>query len=168
MSQDDAAILQALLTKAGLQWAVEWFGRQDRTLGFLREKLAAARAEAASRFGPAFSGFGPVRLAALHEKDPQKIEAFLQVLCSSVSPGMLVMVWRVLSGWHVAEMGLSYVEEQSFHLRVVVKPSRDAEQTEAYESADIHDASLLRHLGILTMDGKPVFDGFFPLKTGDS
>jgi hypothetical protein len=78
---------------------------------------------------------------------------------------MLIMVWRILQGMRIQEVDMAYREQKSFRLRVVLNsPYEDA--SEVYESSDIGDAKLLRHLGTLEVDGKPVFDGFYPLRVG--
>jgi hypothetical protein len=49
------------------------------------------------------------------------------------------------------------------------KPTDDRHHTTAiYESTNIRDAALLRHLGIMTINGAPVFDGFYALRSGGS
>lgn len=49
---------------------------------------------------------------------------------------------------------------------VVVLARRGAEQDdlESYSSEDINDAVLVRHFGIITVNEKPLFDCFFPLR----
>jgi hypothetical protein len=39
----------------------------------------------------------------------------------------------------------------------------DTEDQEIYESTEIDDAVVLRHLGISKMNGRPLFDGFYAL-----
>ncbi len=76
---------------------------------------------------------------------------------------MLLMVWRILHGLSIREVTMNYVEQEAFRLVVTLaRPGQD--DLETYSSDDINDAALLRHFGITTVDGRPLFDGFFPLR----
>ena len=78
---------------------------------------------------------------------------------------MLVMVCGTITGLSIREVTMTYRERQSFDLRVVLaRQEDDPNQLESYHSDDINDAALLRHLGIAAIGGKPLFDGFFPLR----
>ena len=80
---------------------------------------------------------------------------------------MLVMVWRIFQGWKISRVSMQYDEDQAvFRLEVALANSPYDTQEEIYESTDIGDAALLRHFGIMTMDDKPIFDGFYALKLG--
>lgn len=41
-------------------------------------------------------------------------------------------------------------------------PTDNGDELEQYSSDSINDAILLRHFGITTLNGRPLFDGFFP------
>ncbi len=78
---------------------------------------------------------------------------------------MLVMVWRILQGLTIRQVEMTYREQDTFELRVVLARPGDGEDSlESYESHDINDAALLRHFGIATISGRPLFDNFFPLR----
>lgn len=77
---------------------------------------------------------------------------------------MLVMVWRVLQGARIREAQMEYRELNAFRLRFTLA---DGERTDVYESYDISDAVLLRHLGIAKVQGQPLFDGFYALRLAD-
>ena len=81
---------------------------------------------------------------------------------SAGTPQIRVMVWRILQGMSIETIRLEYRAEGTFMLSVrLVSPYG---QTEDYESSDIDDAVVLRHLGIMKMDEKGIFDGFVPLR----
>jgi hypothetical protein len=76
---------------------------------------------------------------------------------------MLLMVWRIIQGMQIKDIQILYHRQQSFKLRVTLE-SHDGDDDEIYESEKIQDFALLRHVGILEISGKPVLDGFYPLK----
>ena len=41
---------------------------------------------------------------------------------------------------------------------------RNGGEEESYESSNSDDFSLFRHFGTMTVDDRPVFDGFYPLR----
>lgn len=49
-------------------------------------------------------------------------------------------------------------------IRLPSKAGIESEEDELYESSVIQDFALFRHVGIMEISGKPVFDGFYPLK----
>jgi hypothetical protein len=71
-----------------------------------------------------------------------------------------------LSGWRIQEVEMTYRETEHFHLKIVVSSPDQGQET--YPSVDIQDATLLRHFGVASLDGKPVFDGFYALRLGGS
>jgi hypothetical protein len=81
------------------------------------------------------------------------------------SPEMLVMVWRILEEMHIREVEMHYREQVAFSLVVILAhPGEDKEELETYRSDDINDAALVRHFGITTVNHRPLFDGFFPMR----
>ena len=78
---------------------------------------------------------------------------------------MLLMVWRILQGLSIREVAMNYREHKDFSLSVTLaRKGEGQDELETYHTKDINDAALLRHFGITTMDGRPLFDGFFPLR----
>ena len=76
------------------------------------------------------------------------------------------MVWRILHGLSIREVRLNYRELETFSLTVTLAQPGDAgDELETYVTNDINDAALLRNLGITTVDGHPLFDGFLPQRS---
>jgi hypothetical protein len=76
---------------------------------------------------------------------------------------MLLMVWRILQGLSIREVAMNYRELEAFSLSVTLAlPGEEQDELETYSTHDINDAALLRNFGITTVDGRPLFDGFFP------
>lgn len=165
MTDESAAILYELLRENDLGGWIDDFVPNGQALPHLLSKLAELTTLARGRFGPEIS-FSPeaLRQEALH--NPRKIRAFLQALRITDNAEMLLMVRRVLDGLSIREVAMNYREQESFGLRVVLaRPNHEGGALETYTSDDISDAALLRHFGILRMDGQPVFDGFYAVRS---
>lgn len=76
---------------------------------------------------------------------------------------MLLMVWRIIQGMEIKDVELSYSRQHSFQLSVTLE-SPYGETDPPYSSTNIQDFSLFRHVGTMEVRGRPVFDGFYPLK----
>jgi hypothetical protein len=164
MTSESAAVLERLLRSNDLGWMIDMYSPRDRAIPFLLEQLTRLSAEFRNRFQYDVS-FAPEQLSAEAERNPHKVRAFLQALAATGKTDMLLMVWRILQGLGIRGVALNYVEQKSFALQVVLaRPGQEQDELEEYRSDDINDAKLLRHFGITTVDRRPLFDGFFPLK----
>jgi hypothetical protein len=161
MTNDSTAALERLLRANGLDWVFELFDPKERFLAVWIEHLNHVAAKYHELHGVAVS-FAPETLELEAAKNPHKIRAFLEAFSVASSPGMLVMVWRILEGLKIRDVHLTYSECNSFELTVVLSgPPPSNEET--YVSHDIRDAALLRHFGTSTIDKKPIFHGFYTL-----
>jgi hypothetical protein len=164
MTPESPAILEQLIRDNDLGWMIDMYAPPDRALPSLIEQLTRLTAEFGNRFRYEVS-FAPEQLRTEAERNPHKIRAFLQALAANGSMDMLLMVWRILQGLSIRGVTMNYVEQQAFSLVVTLaRPGQDQDDLETYSSSDINDAALLRHFGITTLDGRPLFDGFFPLR----
>lgn len=162
-----ATILEDLLRRNDLEWMIAVYHPADEVIRGLLELLDQVAAEYQSRFARAVS-FSPESLAAEADRNPHKIKAFLQALGISNSPQMLVMVWRIAQGARIREVEMAYRERRDFSLVVRLAHTDDGEERlDEYRSADVNDATLIRHFGIATISGSPVFEGFYPLRVRD-
>ncbi len=159
---ESPAILERLLRDSDLGWMIDMYTPRERAVSFLLEQLDRLAAEFRARFRYDES-FTPETLSAEAERNPHKIRAFLQALGVSGNPDMLLMVWRILQGLSIREVAMNYRELEAFSLRVTLaRPGEEQDEPETYSTRDINDAALLRNFGITTVDGRPLFDGFFP------
>lgn len=164
MTPESPTILERLLRDNDLGWMIDMYAPRDRAVPVLLEQLTRLTTEFRRRFTDEVS-FAPEALRAEAERNPHKIRAFLQALGASGNPGMLLMVWRILQGLTIREVTMSYREQESFSLGVTLaRPGSERGELEEYRSNDINDAALLRHFGITTVDNRPLFDGFFPVR----
>jgi len=168
MSQSSAEILETLLRTNGLGWMIDMYAPKDQAIPAYLDLLTRLAAEYRSRCGVAVS-FAPEDLQAEAERNPHKVQAFLQLLRPNRSPAMLVMVWRVLQGLSIRAVDMNYRERDIFRLSFMLARPGDSgqDQLETYESTDISDAALVRHLGMTKVGGKPLFDGFYALRLSD-
>jgi hypothetical protein len=164
MSKEQARILERLLRANDLGGVLDAYAPSpDRLLDYLLECLDKVTAQYHARVGGSTS-FAPEALEAEWSRNPHKIRAFLQATRMTKSPEMLVMVWRILQGLSIQEVKMKYYERKSFELVVVLaEPGSQQNTSETYQSTDIFDTRLLRHFGMSTAVGRPIFNGFFPL-----
>ncbi len=163
MSANSTGVLEKLLRENELGWIIEWFVPPGKAIPTLLSLLEAASKESRARFGAGGPQFTEPILDNEYRQNPDKVRAFLQALGGTRSPQMLVMIWRVLQGMRVQALDMTYREQATFRLCCVLNSPYE-DKPEVYESSDIVDAMLLRHLGIIEMDKGPVFEGFYPVR----
>jgi len=163
MSRSSESILESLLQSSGLAWLVDLYEPREQALPAYLDLLDRIDSEYQARFGESVS-FSPQALEAAAQSNRHRTLAFLQLLRPDRTPAMLVMVWRVLQGARIREAQMEYRELNAFRLRFTLA---DGERTDVYESHNISDAVLLRHLGIAKVQGQPLFDGFYALRLAD-
>jgi hypothetical protein len=141
---------------------IDLFPPPDEAVDYWLNILATVGHEYQRRFGDPSINFSEEMLAAEFEQSPHKVAAFLQAISGTKSPQMLVMAWRILQGMEIESIELGYQKNLSFSLIMKIKSPYSS--PEVYESEDIDDAKLIRHLGIMKIGGKPVFDSLYPLR----
>jgi hypothetical protein len=163
MNTESAAILEHLIRQYGLGWLIDMSAPPEEAIPFFLEQLEQISAEHRKRFDEGIR-LSPESLRTESERNPHRIRAFLQALGVSRNPEMLLMVHQLLQGRTIREVTMEYHEQESFHLRITLdRQGSESEEGEKFETDDISDAALLRHLGITHADGRPLFHGFFPL-----
>ena len=164
MTSESPAILERLLRGNDLGWMIDMYSPRERAIPFLLEQLTRLTDEFRNKFRCEVS-FAPEQLDEEAQRNPHKVRSFLQALAATGKIDMLVMVWQILQGLSIRRVDLNYSEQTSFRLVVVLaRPGVEEDELEEYTSDDINDAKLLRHFGITTIDRRPLFDGFFPVK----
>jgi|GEM_PF-827911 len=144
-----------------LEWWIATAGGEDKLLDHLTEMMTKFSQRL---FEKTKIKTEPFSIFELYDQRRTQVRSFLQALVSSASTDMLVMTWRIIQGMNVKTVEMQYEMEQTFRLKVILSSPYGA--AEEYESPDIDDAALLRHIGIMKMDGAPVFHGFYPLYLG--
>src|ERR1700722_17405012 len=164
MNPESPAILEDLLRREGLGWMIDMFLDRSRAIPHLLKQLDRVAEEYRNLIRDNVP-FTPEALKAEAERNPHKVRAFLQAMGTVHSANMLVMVWRILQGLNIREVTMGYHEQKSFSLIVILaRPGGEHDELEEHRSSDINDSSLVGHFGITTIDGLPLFDGFFPMR----
>lgn len=164
MTTESPTVLERLIRANDLGWMIDMYAPPEKAIPFLIDQLNRLGVEFRAKYGYE-SSFTPEQLHAEAARNPHKIRAFLQAIAASGSMDMLLMVWRILQGLSIRRVEMNYIEQKEFTLVVTLaRPGQDHDDLETYSSDNINDAALLRHFGITTVDGLPLFDGFFPLR----
>ena len=155
---------EMVIRQSGEGWLIDWYSPKDEAVPKIRRILQRANDWGKARFGGNAPTLTPENIVATYPKNPHKVRAFLQVLGAVASPQILVMVWRIIQGMGVASIEMEYRSEETFKMLVRLKSPYG--EMEEYESSDIDDAVILRHVGIMKMGDKGIFDGFYALRVG--
>jgi len=160
MNTEDIHSLQELIRHAGEAWMLNWFKPPEKASDYLRNLLERVNNVAKQRFPQGTPRVTEENLIDEYKRAPHKVRAFIQSLAESESPDLLLMVWRILQGMEIERVEMSYTLEDRFFLEVTLR-SPYGDPAERYQSDSIDDAALIRHFGIMKMNGRPVFDGFY-------
>jgi hypothetical protein len=164
MSVDTISPLERLLQAHHLEWLLLHFGPgYHESLASLRDVFRRAADVARQRLSEEAPDFSDEMLWELHQRNPHKAAALLQAVSATQNPEMMVLAWRILQGADIHALSLTYQNRREFRLRAELSPA-SGETPDVYESTDIVDATLLRHLGITKVNGQPLFDGFYALR----
>jgi hypothetical protein len=163
MSTAPPLTLEDAIRKSGQGWLIDSFTPRDQALAHLRKTLEAINHHARQRLGPAAPDLSEDAVVHEFQRRPQQVRAFFQALGGTRTPDMLLMVWRIIQGMEIEKIDLSYRRAQSFEVSVTLE-SPYGEPKESYQSTNIHDFTVFRHIGAHEVDRKPVFDGFYALK----
>lgn len=160
MSTSTPSTFEETIRDAGEGWLIDSSAPPEAAMIQIQQTLAAVHQEAQRRLGDNAPNISEAMLLNEYPRNPQRVKAFLQSLRGTRSPDMLLMVWRILEGMSVKSIQMNYRQKQTFELEVVLS-SPGGEGDESYTTTNIRDFALLRHVGILEFDGKPIFDGFY-------
>jgi hypothetical protein len=163
MIAESSSLLARLLHECQLDWLVDSYADPRGALSAPSATLEAIGVESTARFGIGGPQLSEHSLAEQYERNPHKVAAFLQALGTTSSPQMLLMAWRIIHGAEIKSVRMAYEAGDSFHLAVTLTSPRNGTPEDS-ETDDISDASLLRHLSVMKIDGQPGFDGFYLLR----
>lgn len=156
--------LGVMIAGAGQDWMLDVWGDAGAAAQALGRVLDATFAEYAGRY-PVGTGEPVFDLDALAERqqhNPEQVNAFFQSLGVMSNPAMLAMVWRIIQGDVIKRVSLDYAYEDSFRLGISLEATLTGRH-EQFESVDIYDAIVLRHVSIIKDGEKPIFEGFASL-----
>lgn len=166
MSTLQAQTLEEAIREAGEGWLIDRSSSPAEAVTRLLRTLKDVGNLARERLGGEAPDFSESAIVAEFQRRPAQVRGFFQALGGYRTPEMLLMVWRVIQGMEIKRIDLSYERQQSYELSVVLEtPCGDEEP---YRSTNASDFALLRHIGIMEVSGRPVFDGFYPLRVKGS
>jgi hypothetical protein len=157
---------EAMIREAGEGWLIDCYAPREKSIPHLLAVLARADETASRRLGADAPRITAEALIDQYAGNPHKVRAFLQVMDSVGSPLMLVMVWRILEGIKIEAIRMEYDAGGQFHLYFKLSPSSTGGAPDEYESNDIDDAVILRHLGTMQMGNQGAFEGFYAFNLG--
>jgi len=163
MSTSTAIALEDAIRGAGEGWIIDHFSPTDQAIPHVQQMLEAVGHLGKARLGASAPDLSERAVIDEFSRNPARVRAFFQALGVSRTAEMLLMAWRIMQGMEIKEVQLSYHWQQDFHVRVVLV-SPHGEEDLPYESSDINDFAIFRHIGVLQIDDRPVFDGFYPLR----
>jgi hypothetical protein len=163
MSTTPVTTLEDAIRQSGEGWLIDSYAPPSDAITHLRRTLDAVNRRARERLSGNAPELSEAAIVAAFQQHPQQVRGFFQALGGTRTPDMLLMVWRVIQGMEVKQIRLSYRRQDVFDVQVILE-SPYGEEDEPYHSTNIHDFALFRHIGILEISGRPVFDGFYPLR----
>lgn len=163
MSLPSTTNLEQAIRHADEGWLIDWFKPPENAIPYLRERLEDANRRARERLGGNAPDLSEEALVELYNRYPLKVKGFFQVLGGTRTADMLLMAWRIIQGMEIKEVQMDYQRQDHFQIRVILQ-SPYGEEDQPYESPEIQDFALFRHIGTMEIGGKPIFDGFYPLK----
>jgi hypothetical protein len=163
MTLPSTKTLEEAIRRSGEGWLIDFFAPPDKAIDYLRHRLVEVTGRAQERLRGNAPDLSEAALVELYNRYPLKVKGFFQVLGGTRTPDMLLMAWRIVQGMEIKDIHMDYRRQDHFLIRVILE-SPYGEEDELYESNVIQDFALFRHVGIMEISGKPVFDGFYPLK----
>ncbi len=155
--------LEEAIRQSGEGWLIDTFAPPDRAMEHLRRSLESVNLRAQELLGENAPNLSESSIIMEFAHHPQMIRGFFQAFGGTRTPDMLLMVWRIIEGMEIKDVELHYERQENFVVRVTLE-SIDGGANEVYESKNIQDFALFRHIGIIEIGNKPVLDGFYPLK----
>lgn len=151
---NDLVYFKDACREAGLSWYADWMSKHKDCELEVESLISGFNAEYIRRFSIDNTFTDLIKRLSSHQR-----KAVLQAFVSTHSPFMIVMAYRIVMGARIKSVSLNYESEDHCQLKVTLSDKAAPD----YQSNDIHDATVLRHFGVLTMDNKPIFDGFYAL-----
>jgi hypothetical protein len=158
--------LEEAIRQSGEGWLLDWFPPQETAMGRIRRAIDAVNDLAKQRLAGNAPDVSETSLIGEYQRNPQRVRGFFQAMGRSRTPEMLLMVWRIMQGMEIKDVQIAYRRREEFRATVVLE-SPYGEEDAPYTSTDINDFTLFRHIGVLEVSGRPVFDGFYALSMRD-
>lgn len=163
MSTIEAQSLEEVIRLAGEGWLIDQHSPPSEAVNQIRQLLSDVGILARRRFVDDVPDLSEGAIVAEFQRRPLQVRGFFQALAGTRTPEMVLMVWRIIQGSKIKHVKLDYDVWHKFELSVVLESPEGVEDP-PYLTKSINDFTLFRHIGILVASGRPVFDGFYPLR----
>jgi hypothetical protein len=161
------ATLEEAIRQSGEGWLLDSFPPREKEMERIRRTLDAVNNLAKKRLGGGSPDISETALIEEYRRNPQRVRGFFQVLGGTRTTEMLLMVWRIMQGMEISDIQIGYRRQQEFKMTVVLESPYGVED-DPYTSENVNDFTLLRHIGVLEVSGRPVFDGFYALRVREA
>jgi hypothetical protein len=131
---------------------------RDSLLDAVTLEIEEFRKEYYVRFGER-----PDPFDLLRENEEKAVAFFQSFTGPPMSVDARIVIWRLLIGFELLSLELNYKKRQGFQVRFVVG-ARHGTPDKEYTTDNPWDFSILRHLGMYTVSGKLVLDGYYALR----
>lgn len=96
--------------------------------------------------------------------DVDRYKPLVQTFASPMTTPMRAMVLCILEGAQVQRIGFDYSLKQRANIQVELE--FESGERASFSSADVWDAEVLRHFGLMKIDAAPVIDGYYAFRKG--
>lgn len=88
------------------------------------------------------------------------LKPLIQLFATPITTSMRAAAYCIIRGMDVKNVKLAYELKRSVALSITVEDVVTGE-THDFSSNHVYDVELLRHMGIMTLSGRPVLTGFY-------
>jgi len=159
----DKTRLKEALEKSGSGWIFGYWGEEaEKHLKKLAADLGSFQREYKRRFKETPDVF------ALVDVNPPKAAAFFHLDSLRASREMKILIWRLMLGADIEQIDLKYKAGKVFALRITLIAPCDVEEEdkEEYVTTSTSDFRVLRHFGLIGVEGGFEIQGYYGLKGG--
>jgi len=96
--------------------------------------------------------------------DVDRYKPLVQTFALPMTTPMRAMVLCILEGAQVQRIGFDYSLKQRANIQVELE--FESGEWASFSSADVWDAEVLRHFGLMKIDAAPVIDGYYAFRKG--
>jgi len=147
-----------ILKKSGFEWILEQ-GNRDELLEQIASDIKTLSDEIDRRI---LNKKTDLFMELLNE--PMELKPLIQLLASPTSNEMRVMAYCVLRGMEIENIEFSYSAAKSIQLTVRILDNVNGKE-HSFHSNVVWDVEILKQLGIMSLNKKPILEGFYTFAT---
>jgi hypothetical protein len=151
--------VQDALQRTDCGWILEDIEETEREelLATIAREIEVFREEYDKRFG-----HRPNPFELLDEMGERAIAFFQSFIGPPLSLDIRIAIWRLLVGCEIRSLEIRYRKKDSFEVRIIVGQRHEPPDPD-YVTSNPWDFIVLRHMGVMTVNGKLVLDGYYAL-----